>query len=254
MGLGLGITVSLTAANGALLPLLQKKRELLVSPQAGAIYLAVGLLVLGIILCSLAAHRRPDEKPLLERESTNFRVGILCCIASGFTSPMINLAIGAGMEINKAAEQRGASPLGAGMTPVALIMTSGFVVNALYCTYLLFRNQSWKDYAESGTASHWFYGALMGLLQMAAFLIYSVATTHIDASAASRAAGSINLGGEVIGWPVYTASVILVGNLEGLLRGEWRGSDRRTFILLAAGLMLLVAASSVVVGLGSYFA
>ena len=95
---------------------------------------------------------------------------------------------------------------------------------------------------------------LMGLLQMVAFLIYSVATRHIDASAAIRVDHSIKLGGEVLGWPVYTASVILVGNLEGLLRGEWKGSDRRTFILLAAGLWLLVAASSVVVGLGSYLA
>jgi L-rhamnose-H+ transport protein len=254
MGLGLGITVSLTAANGALLPLLEKKRELLVSQQASIIYVAVGLLVLGIILCSLAASRRPDEKPLLERESTNFRAGLLCCIASGFTSPMINLAIGAGMEINKAAEQHGASSLAAGMPPVALIMTAGFVVNAFYCVYLLIRNRSWKDYEEPGTASHWFYGVLMGLFQMSAFLIYSVATTRIDASAASRAIGSFNLGGEVIGWPVYTASVILVGNVEGLLRGEWNGSDRRTYILLAAGLLLLVAASSVVVGFGSYFA
>jgi L-rhamnose-H+ transport protein len=253
MGLGLGITVSLTAANGALLPLVNKNRELLMSPQAGIIYLAVGLLVLGIILSALAAHRRPDEKPLLERERTNFSAGVLCCIASGFTSPLINLAIGAGMEINKAAEQRGASSLAAGMAPVALIMTAGFVVNAGYCTYLLIRNGSWKDYTVPDTASHWFYGALMGLLQMVAFLIYSVAASHID-SAAIRVDDSIKLGGEVIGWPVYTASVILVGNLEGLLRGEWRGSDRRTYVLLAAGLLLLVAASSVVVALGSYLA
>jgi L-rhamnose-H+ transport protein len=253
MGLGLGITVSLTAANGALLPLLHKNRELLLSPEAGIIYLAVALLVIGIILSSLAAHRRPDEKPLLERERANFGVGVLCCIASGFTSPMINLAFGAGMELNKAAEQRGASSLGAGMAPVALIMSAGFVVNALYCAYLLFRNRSWEDFTLTGTASHWFYGVLMGLLQMAAFLIYSVATSHIDASSSSHV-GSIKLGGEVLGWPVYTASVILVGNLEGLLRGEWKGSDRRTYILLAAGLLLLVAASSVVVGLGSYLA
>ena len=246
MGLGLGITVSLTAANGALLPLLLKNRELLISPEAGSIYLAVSLLVIGIILSSFAAHCRPDEKPLLERERTNFGVGIVCCIASGFTSPMINLAFGAALEINKAAEQRGASSLAAGMAPVALIMTAGFIVNAIYCSYLLFRNGSWKDFMLRGTASHWFYGVLMGLLQMAAFFIYAVATTRIDASAAGQ---STELSGEVVGWPVYTASVILFGNLEGLLRGEWKGSDRRTYALLAAGLLLLVAATSVVVGL-----
>jgi hypothetical protein len=92
----------------------------------------------------------------------------------------------------------------------------------------------------------------MGLLQMTAFVIYSVATSHIDASPASHIGAATKLSGEVLAWPVYTASLILVGNIEGLLRGEWKGADCRTFTLLAAGLMLLVAASSVVAGLGGY--
>ena len=246
MGLGLGITVSLTAANGAVLPLAQKSSQILLSPEAVIIYAAVVLLVLGIVLCSLAAYGRTEEKPLLEREATSFAAGVICCIASGFTSPMINLAFSNGIQLNHEAEKLGASPLAAGMAPVALIMSSGFVVNAVYFVYLLNRNRSWQDYALSDTTSHWFFGMMMGLLQMAAFLLYSVAATRIDRST--------SLGGAVLGWPVYTASVILVGNLEGLLRGEWRGSDRRTFILLAAGLALLLVASTVVVGLGSYLA
>jgi L-rhamnose-H+ transport protein len=246
MGLGLGITVSLTTANGALLPLARKNSQLLLSAEAGIIYLAVALLILGIVLCSLAANRRAEEKPLLVREKTSFAVGVICCIASGFTSPMFNLAIDAGIEISSAAEHLHASPIGASMVPVALIMSSGFVVNAIYCTYLLIRNRSWKDYALANATSHWFYGALMGLLQMAAFLVYSIAASRIDRSTI--------LGGAVLGWPVYTACMILVGSLESVLRGEWRGSDRRTFILLAAGLALLVVASSVVAGLGSYLA
>ena len=46
MGLGLGITVSLTAANGALLPLFQNNRRLLLSPEAGIIYLAKSVIKL----------------------------------------------------------------------------------------------------------------------------------------------------------------------------------------------------------------
>jgi L-rhamnose-H+ transport protein len=157
---------------------------------------------------------------------------------------MINLAFSAGIQLNAAAEKLGANALAAGMAPVALIMTSGFVVNLIYCTYLLTRNRSWQDYVLAGTTSYWLYGAMMGLLQMAAFLIYSIAASRIDSST--------KLGGAVIGWPVYTVCVILVGNLEGLLRGEWKGSDRPTFTLLAAGLALLLSASAVIVGLGSY--
>jgi L-rhamnose-H+ transport protein len=243
MGLGLGISVSLTAANGAVWPLIQSNSEML-SPEALVIYVAVGLLVLGIVLSSLAAYRRAEHKPLLARETASFAAGVVCCIGSGFASPMINLAFAEGIQINRAAEKLGASQLGAAMASVALIMTAGFAINALYCVYLLIRNQSWEDFAIPGMSSHWYYGIAMGVLQMAAFLIYSVAASRIDYST--------KLGGAVLAWPVYTASVILVGNLEGLLRGEWKGSDRRTFVLLAGGLALLLAASSIVVGLGSY--
>jgi L-rhamnose-H+ transport protein len=159
---------------------------------------------------------------------------------------MINLAFAEGIQINRAAEKLGASQLGAGMASVALIMTAGFVVNAIYCVYLLAHNRSWRDYAIAGARSHWCYGIAMGLLQMAAFLIYSIAASRIDYST--------KLGGAVLAWPVYTASVILVGNLEALVRGEWKGSDSRTFVLLTGGLVLLLGASTIVVGLGSYLA
>jgi L-rhamnose-H+ transport protein len=246
MGLGLGIIVSLTAAIGALLPLFQKDRELLVTPQAGIIYVAVALLVSGIVLCAMAANRRKVEKPLLEREPTDFALGLVYCILSGFLSPMVNLAFTAGIDINNAAAKLSASPLGAGIAPVAPIMSAGFIVNAIYCIYLLNRNRTWSDFARADTISHWLYGFTMGLLQMMGFLIYTVAASRIDKST--------ELGGTVLGWPVYTAVVILVGNLEGLIRGEWRGSDRRTFALLFGGLAALIIASAMVAGLGAYLA
>ena len=244
MGLGLGIVVSLSAANGALLPLVQDHRDRLLTPEAGIIYLAVALLVLGITLCSLAAHRRKEEKRLLEREETNFTLGVVYCILSGFTSPMINLAFTSGIEITAVAERLGAGPLGAGMAPVAPILSAGFLVNAFYCVYLLRRNRGWSDFARGDTISHWFYGFVMGLLQMSAFLIYTIGASRIDKFT--------ELGGTVLGWPVYTALAILTGNFEGLLRGEWRHSDRRTFMLLYLGLGLLTISSAVVVGLCSY--
>lgn len=244
MGLGLGIVVSLTAANGALLPLVQDHANMLMTAPAGILYLAVALLVVGIVSCSMAARRRKEEKRLLEREATSFTLGVVYCILSGFTSPMINLAFTAGIEINNAAEQLGATPLGAGMAPVAPIMSAGFVVNALYCVYLLNRHRSWSDFLRADALTHWFYGVSMGLLQMTGFLAYTIAASRIDKAS--------ELGGTVLGWPVYTASIIFTGNLEGLLRGEWRGSDRRTFVLLFIGLALLIVASAVMVGLASY--
>jgi len=244
MGLGLGIVVSLTAANGALLPLVQNHREMLLTLSAGLLYFSLALLIVGIILCSMAARRRKEEKPLLEREATGFALGIVFCLLSGFASPMINLAFTAGIEITHAAEQLGATPLAAGIAPLAPIMSAGFVVNVIYCIYLLNRNQSWRDFIRADTVSHWFYGLMMGLLQMTGFLVYTIAVARIDKST--------DLGGTVLGWPVYTASVIFIGNLEGLLRGEWSGSDRKTFVLLFGGLTLIIASTTIIVGLAGY--
>jgi L-rhamnose-H+ transport protein len=241
MGLGLGISISLLAAVGTVLPLAVNDPQRLWSPEVQRIYLAVGVLIIGIVLCSLAAHRRPEEKPLLEREKTSFAAGILCCIACGFLSPMFNLAISEGLPINNVAE-RHANAISASTLLVALIMSAGFLINAGYCLYLLFRNQSWKDFKEPNTKTYWFYGALMGFLQMAAFLTYSVAASYLDKATP--------LGGPVLGWPVYTASMIIVGNLVALLRGEWKGSDRITFSLLGTGLAILVAATVFITRLG----
>jgi L-rhamnose-H+ transport protein len=244
MGLGLGISISLLAANGTLLPLAIDKPELLLSPEpeVQGIYVAVLVLIVGIVLCSLAAHRRPDEKPLLEREKTSFIAGILCCIGCGFLSPMFNMAIARAMPINGIAESLDAGKLAASTLPVAIIMTSGFFINAGYCVYLLFANQSWKDFREPGTRAYWFYGALMGSFQTASFLIYSVAANGLD--------DLVNLGGAVLGWPVYAASMIIVGNVIGLLRGEWKGSDRITYLLLGIGLAVLVVATIIVTRIG----
>ena len=236
MGLGLGIPISLLAANGALWPLFLNKREALLTWEAGGIYLAVVILVIGIILCSAAAYTRKEEKPLLERESTSFTAGMIFCVLCGFLRRCSIWRIDSGIPINKAAEKGGANRLRGCNCARGPGLLGGFLHQRGYCVYLLIRNRSWKDYTQAGTGSHWFYGAIMGLLQTAGFLIYSVATSKIE--------GKSTLPGVVLVWPIYTASMLLIGNLEGLLRGEWKGSDRRTYILLAAGLVLLVVASS----------
>ena len=55
--------------------------------------------------------------------------------------------------------------------------------------------------------------------------------------------------------PHFKRGHILVARpAEWEMHGEWRGSDRRTFILLSTGLTLLLISSTVAVGLGGYLA
>ena len=54
-----------------------------------------------------------------------------------------------------------------------------------------------------------------------------------------------------IGWSVLMASAILFSTLLGIVLGEWRNTSARTRLLLALGLVFLVA-SSVISGYSGY--
>jgi L-rhamnose-H+ transport protein len=54
-----------------------------------------------------------------------------------------------------------------------------------------------------------------------------------------------------IGWAVLMASSILFAQVLGLMLGEWKGTSKKTVVLLTAGLVLLIA-SAVVAGYGGY--
>ncbi len=52
-------------------------------------------------------------------------------------------------------------------------------------------------------------------------------------------------------WTIHMAFIIVFSNIWGLIFREWKGSSRRTHQIITAGIIVLVA-STVVVGLGSY--
>jgi L-rhamnose-H+ transport protein len=230
MSLGYALVVSLTAVNGALIPLVVLNPERLGSFQGKMIFLALGVLLVGISLCSLAAQRRKDEKPLLKRERTHFVFGLLTCIIAGFFSPMLNLAFAFGAPVSQAALALGASKIGASIALLNLTLFAGFLPSAGYSIYLLNKNRTWKEFFQANSASHWFYGFMMGLPSLGAFLVYGIATIYM---------GPI---GPVLGWPVYMAMVIVTANFWGWIRGEWRGSDRRTYTYLFSGILTIVVA------------
>ena len=52
-------------------------------------------------------------------------------------------------------------------------------------------------------------------------------------------------------WTLHMASIIIFSTVWGVLLKEWKGSSRRTEVLVGLGLAVLVL-STVVVGLGNY--
>jgi hypothetical protein len=62
--------------------------------------------------------------------------------------------------------------------------------------------------------------------------------------------GAAKLGkwGVVIGWPLFISLSIAVGNLWGILRGEWKDAPRSARILLYKGLFVLLIAVITIAG------
>src|SRR5690606_7328830 len=136
MGLGNAVVVSLTAVNGSLIPLIFLHTEKIATPAGRLLFVALGVLVAGIVLCSMAARRRKEEKALLQRERPNLVTGLLVCTAAGFFSPCINFAFAFGQPLSAAAVAHGAGDVGSGVAVLVPTLLGAFTLSILYCSHV----------------------------------------------------------------------------------------------------------------------
>jgi len=74
----------------------------------------------------------------------------------------------------------------------------------------------------------------MGLLWFSGIAAYGMGATEL---------GSL---GPAVGWPLFVATNIIVGNIWGALTGEWAGARSRSYAYAYAGIGVLVAAIFVI--------
>jgi len=127
----------------------------------------------------------------------------------------------------------------AGNAVWVLALLGAFVTNLIYCGGCLLFKGSWKNYRQSRTGIYWFYAFLMGTLWMTGVALYG--------------AGASSLGklGTTVAWIILMASTVLVGNVWGILSGEWKDASKKAHHRMAQGLLLLIGAI-VLVSLGNY--
>ena len=54
-------------------------------------------------------------------------------------------------------------------------------------------------------------------------------------------------------WSIHMAFIIVFSNIWGLILNEWKGSSRRTLVIIISGILVLIF-STIVIGLGNYIA
>ena len=238
MSLGFAIILGLTASIGSLLPLIVLGPQRLFSRQGYALILSLILVIVGILLCGLAGSRREQEKRaavVAQSGRLRFSLGLLICSLSGVFSPMLNFSFVFGKNLQHLTLQFGAKPAMASNLVWATALGAGFVANSGYSVYLLYKNRSWGLLSWRGTPiAYWLGSLLMAFLWFADIAIYGVGATDLG-----------SLGG-VIGWPVFTAVIIIVANLWGAATGEWTGARRSTYAYSWWGIGFLLVAIYVI--------
>lgn len=238
MGLGFAVVLGLTASIGSLLPMLVLAPGRLFTPQGHALVAGMGLVIVGILLCAIAGSRREREKAaaaVQQLGGSRFWLGLLICVLSGIFSPMLNFSFVFGKDLQALTLASGAASAMASNLVWALALSAGFLANAGYCVHLLQKNRSWGLLTKPGIPpAYWLGGLLMAALWFGGIMIYGIGAADLGA-----------LGG-VIGWPLFTATIIITANLWGAISGEWKATAISTKAYSLSGILALVAAIYVI--------
>ncbi len=245
VGLSLGYTIimGLIAVTGALVPMLVHYPESFLTIGGIVIIAAMFVTGAGVALCGIAGMiRDKNQKDNKESQETRvkFKLGFLVCLASGLFSAMLNLSFSFGAPIAEAARlymgELG-TPFKANNAVWFLALTGGSIPFLIYCGWLLLSRRTYQKFTESGTALYWFWSFLMGAIWISCIVLYG--------------AGANQLGhlGTTIGWLILMAVTVLVGNVWGILTGEWKGAPKKARLRMGQGLALLIG-SVFLVGVG----
>ncbi len=231
MALGYPIIMGLIASLGALIPLLVFFPQTLLTTKGLVLLTGTALVIFGIALCSLGGSRRaPSGGRSIATRSNTFKVGLVIAILAGVLSCLPNVGMAFGGNVTATAEKLGVSQASSGNTVWALLFTFGCAVNLAYCGYLMLTRKTWWQYWNLETPRNLGLSALMALMWIGSFYLYGAGTTKLGHR------------GVVVGWPLFISLSIIVGNLWGLWRGEWKGAPARARRLLNQGLLVLIVA------------
>ena len=235
MGLGFTIILGLSASAGSLIPLVVFSSEKLLRLQGLLTVAALALVTGGIALCSWAGKLRDAQQSALRLEGkSSFGLGLVVCIASGLLSSSGNLGFAFGGEVIQRAIEHGAAESMAGNSLWALITIPLFLINGIYCSWLLKKRKTGGRFFEAGAGLYWVLAASMGLLWIAGFVCYAPG---------ARLLGPL---GTSVGWAAMLSTMVITANLEGFITGEWKDAGRKAYGFLLAGVGILLMAIGVV--------
>jgi len=241
MALGYPIIMGLIASLGTLIPLLIFFPNSLLTIKGLVLLTGTVLVIFGIVLCSKAGTLKEGQKESSPKtEGSALTVGLIIAIFAGILSCFPNVGMAFGTPVIEAAKAAGVSDTFAGNAVWALFFTVGFIVNFGYCLFLMITRNTLKDFKNTEMGRNSGLGMIMALMWISSFHLYGMS------------AAQLGRWGVIVGWPLFISLSIVVGNLWGIWRGEWRDAPGSARALLNKGLLVLIVAV-IVVAAGNVF-
>ncbi len=282
IALGYAIALGLCTAFGTLIPpIYSGEMSTILHERSGLVILA------GVAVCLIAVAVNGAAGLSKERETTaedkaeagesdfSFGKGLAVAIFAGIMSSFFAFGLKAGAPIAVIAKERLLAgnhlDLWQNLPVLVVVLWGGFLTNFVWSVILIVRNHSFRQFfgaaghnplrsthataetlvdldprdpstfhqlSASTLTQNYLFAALAGVIWYFQFFFYSMGQTKMGKYDFSS-------------WTLHMASIIIFATLWGLFLKEWRGTSRRTRILVATGLALLIG-STFIVGYGNY--
>jgi len=281
IALGYAIALGLCTAFGTLIPpIYDGSIHAIVHEASGQMILA------GVLLCLIAVGVNGLAGLSKEKEVTaedraeageadfSFAKGIAVAIFAGVMSSFFAFGLKAGAPIGAMTKSDLAAhhrlDLWQNLPILVVVLWGGFVTNFVWSVVLILKNGSASQFlgapgnnpmragkvtgqtlvefdpldptlhriAPKTLVANYVFASLAGVIWYFQFFFYSMGQTKMGKYDFSS-------------WTLHMASIIIFATLWGLALREWKGTSRRTKLLVATGLFLLVS-STIVVGYGNY--
>ncbi len=252
MSLGNSVILGFCSAFGALVPAIYYNfnpttgktslTDMLQNTGGQMVLLGVLVCLIGIAICGRAGILKEKDLSVEQQNASvqefSLVKGLIIATISGILSSFFNFGIEAGKPMADAAVEAGFNPLFQNNVTYIIIMWGGLTTNFIWCMYLNYKNNSFKDYTNTSTpiARNILFSALAGTTWFLQFFFYGM--------------GESKLGNGASSWILHMATIILTANLWGFYNKEWAGVSSKTRQTIFLGISLIIL-SVVIVGIGN---
>ncbi|GAB1450414.1 L-rhamnose/proton symporter RhaT [Draconibacterium sp.] len=240
LSLGYALSLGLMLAIGTLIPPLLDGRLQLMLQKEGGVLLIWGVIVacFGIALSAWSGILKDKQVSDSDKKESvsefNLSKGILAAALVGVTGSAMSLGFERGFPITEVASKSGVDNLFT-MMPLLVVLFSGtFVTTIFWCGFRGFKNTTLTNYVRAASskvlAFNYLFGLLAGLLWFSQFILYGMGKSKMGPFTFTS-------------WGILMALTIVFATVWGLIRGEWKGSSKKVYLLMIFSLLIIIASS-----------